>query len=99
MKCRRTKKRFDWNGVRIEVVYEPEWLGDGELAHIEIRSLVPPKAPLPITETGYRSHFTTPSVIDEAGGSVAFVREWLDIEAATPRWRRLEAAARQLSLF
>ncbi len=30
------------------------------IAHLEIRSIKPERAPLPITETGYRSHFHQP---------------------------------------
>lgn len=47
--------RFTWQGVEIEAVYEPlRW---GVIAHLSIRSIKPERAPLPITGTGYRSHF------------------------------------------
>jgi hypothetical protein len=52
-----------------------------------------------MTETGYRSHFTSRAEIESHGGPIAFVRQWLDSEAATPAWRAQQAAARQMSLF
>ncbi len=59
---RRTElHRFEWNGILLEVTYEPEWLPPGilgaEVAHLQIQSIYPTNAPLPITETDYRSHF------------------------------------------
>lgn len=96
---------IDWNGIRIEVRWCPNWLDFYErlyghaLAHLEIESVDPAKAPLPVTETGYRSHFTRPDVIDAAGGPAEFVRAWLDEAAKDPEWLAAEAARKQLSLF
>jgi len=92
-----------WNGITIRIAYEPNWLNradDGyDTAHLEIEAVAPERAMLPITETGYRSHFTSAATVGSYGGPVAFVRAWLDEEAATPAWRRREAAARQYALF
>ncbi|CAO4137927.1 D-glycerate 2-kinase [Methylorubrum thiocyanatum] len=59
----------------------------------------PQRAPLPITETGYLSWFTAPALVQESGGPVAFVLQWLDAEAAGPAWAEAETDRRQLSLF
>jgi hypothetical protein len=91
--------RFEWGGILLEVSYEPQWLSDGDIAHLEVRSISPERAPLPITETGYRSHFTTASAIEAAGGPVAFVDVWLAAESQAPKWRKREQSARQLSLL
>lgn len=93
-----------WNGVKISISYEPRWLNLADdygldTAHLEIEAIAPERAPLPITETGYRSHFTTAHAVAAMGGPVALVRTWLDEEAASPDWRQHEAAARQLTLF
>lgn len=93
-----------WNGVRIAISYEPRWLSLSDdygldTAHLEIEAIAPERAMLPITETGYRSHFTTAATVDGYGGPVAFVRAWLDEEAAAPAWKQHVAAARQLTLF
>lgn len=69
------------------------------MAHVEIRTLMPEKAPLPITETGYRSHFTPKGNIDEYGSAMEFVKAWLDHEAQSDSWKIAQENSRQLSLF
>ena len=94
----------DWNGYLIEVAYQPDWLNMarhvGErCAHLEVRCVKPAKAPLPITETGYRSHFTSPDCVEEHGGPVSFVKIWLDSESQSAKWKELELSNRQGELF
>jgi hypothetical protein len=95
--------RFDWNGILLEITYEPEWLPPhilGEdVAHVQVQSIYPTDAPLPITETGYRSHFIAAATIVAAGGPVAYVDVWLTAESQAPAWRQREQAARQFSLL
>ena len=93
-----------WNGIHLAVSWEPRWLNLDDdygldTAHLQIEAVEPERAMLPITETGYRSHFTTAEAVTAMGGPVAFVLAWLDEEAATPAWRAQEAAARQFALF
>ncbi len=95
---------IEWRGITLTVTYEPHWLGIEDevglaVACLRIEAIAPRRAPLPITQTGYRSHFTSPDVVAAAGGHVAFVIDWLDEAAKSPKWRALEATARQLSLF
>lgn len=96
---------IDWQGITVEIVYEPNWLnlanrtGDLASAHLEIRSIKPERAPLPITETGYRSHFLHPGEIDLLGGPVAYVQTWLDEMAESKEWLEYETSRRQLTLF
>jgi hypothetical protein len=52
-----------------------QWFGN-ETAHLEI--VTEDRRPHPISETGYRSHFTPRQVVEEAGGLEAFVRAWLE---------------------
>lgn len=89
---------FQWQGIEIEVNYAPlKW---GAIAHLEVRSVHPKGARLPITDTGYRSHFHSPGTIEALGGNVvAQVIAWLDEEAARPEWRRYVEASRQGELF
>ncbi len=72
-----------------------------DLAHIEVRSIHPTNAPLPITDTGYRSHFVAASAVVAAGGAVAYVDVWLEVDSDTPAWRKRErqGSAQQLALF
>jgi hypothetical protein len=90
--------RFCWRGVEIEASYTPrKW---GVTAHLEVRSVRPERARLPITETGYRSHFHSPGTIEALGGDiVAQVVAWLNEEATKPAWRRHVEASRQGELF
>lgn len=90
--------RFDWQGLEIQVTFTPRYFGVME--HLAIETIAPAQAPLPITGTGYRSHFMQPGTIAAHGGDVvAQVRAWLDEEAASPAWQAHVAATRQGSLF
>ncbi len=101
----KTVERLDWQGVVVSVSYEPDWLGLaaklGEVsnAHLEIEVLSPERAALPITDTGYRSHFLPRSAVEKAGGPVAYTKEWLDLAAKAPAWKKRQDQGRQLSLF
>ena len=90
--------RFMWQDIEIEATYTPlKW---GVIAHLEIRSIVPERAPLPITQTGYRSHFHQPGTVEALGGDVvAQVIAWLDEEAIKPEWLAHMEASRQGRLF
>lgn len=79
-----------WRGIGIEITFTPQRFGMAN--HIELRS--DGNAPLPVTETGYRSHFVPVGAVAEYGGMVAFVIGWLDHEAARSGW-----SGAQLSLF
>ena len=98
----RETHRITWRGIVIEIRYEAQWLGDDgpfATAHLEIEAIDPDRSPLPMTETGYRSHFTQASAIAEAGGPVAFVEAWLAADAGKRGGTEKEDAARQMTLF
>ena len=88
---------LDWRGILIEVRYEPEWLGNLS-AHLAIKALDPSRVPLPITETGYRSHFTDREIVEDADGPSAYVLAWLE-RASTKQWKIQAEASRQYALF
>lgn len=90
--------RFDWQGVEIQVTFTPRYFGVME--HLAIETIAPARTPLPITGTGYRSHFMQPGTIAAHGGDVvAQVRAWMDEEASSPAWQAHIAASRQGALF
>ena len=101
------KQRFElnWRGLVIEIRYCPDWLVcyrktyGYALAHLEVETIQPALVPLPITETGYRSHFDRPDNIEAQGGPIAFVLAWLDHDAEDPTWKKREGSQRQYSLF
>lgn len=82
--------RITWRGIRIEINFTPNWLRSSD--HIEIET--DGRTPLPVTETGYRSHFAPIGTVEAEGGAVAFVTAWLDHEAKRMGW-----SGAQLSLF
>ncbi len=90
--------RFIWQDIEIEAVYEPnKWQ---VIAHLEIRSINPERAPLPITETGYLSHYHEIGEIEELGGDVvAQIIAWLDEMATKSAWKAYVEASRQYTLF
>lgn len=92
-----------WHGIEITISWEANWLnmnGRGyDTAHLQVEATAPERAPLPITETGYRSHFISAEAVAAHGGPVAFVIAWLDDAAVSPAWKAQEAAARQMTLF
>lgn len=97
--------QLDWHGILIEVRYCRSWSPSHEevygygMAHIEIESVEPARAVLPLTPTGYRSHFVPEPDVAEGGGVLNYVLEALDEAAANPAWKAQERAARQYSLF
>lgn len=91
--------RFMWQGIEIEAIYTPRDFC-GVIAHLAIRSVEPEGAPLPITSTGYLSHFHRMGTVEAHGGDVvAQVTAWLDEEAAKPAWAAYVERSRQLRLF
>ena len=87
--------QLEWQGIKLAIRYNPDWLGIGFTAHIEVMA----EEPLPITNTGYRSIFLNPGIVERHGGAVAYVTAFLEEEAAKPAWKQVQASRRQLALF
>lgn len=87
-----------WEDIEIEITYETEkW---GSIDHIEIRSISPEKARIPITKTGYRSHFIPIGALEENGITAKeLVLEWIEKEAQSPEWKNYFESTRQKTLF
>lgn len=87
---------FTWEGRILRLSYRPRrW---GYFDHAEIRA--EDGQGLPITETGYRSHFFGPIDPELTLTEVEqMFREWLDAEAAKPAWREHCRQSAQLNLF
>lgn len=101
---RKTRYEIDWidpvtrAAIKVRITHARDYLASGT-DHLEIESLKPAKAPLPVTETGYRSHFLAPLELVNAGGPVTFVTAWLDREATAKDWQRKVQTAAQGDLF
>ena len=83
-----------WRGRKVEVSYQANWLNSGHW-HIELRCA----ERLPVTETGYRSHFVILAPHTDRNEIAALVRSWLETAAETPVWRKHLEDSRQLKLF
>lgn len=79
-----------WRGIGIDITFTPEKFG--MIEHIELQA--DNRLALPVTETGYRSHFIPIGTVEQEGGPVAYLTAWLDFEAERTRW-----SGAQMSLF
>lgn len=101
---RKTKFQIDWRNpvtaetVHIRITHARDYLVTGT-DHIEVESIKPKKAPLPITATGYLSHFIPALQLINAGGPVTFVTAWIDHEARGKSWQKQAATKAQGDLF
>lgn len=101
---RKTRYQIAWRDpvnkttIDVRITHSRDYLSSGT-DHIEVESLRPKKAPLPITETGYRSHFIPPLDLMNAGGPVTFVTAWLDQEAKGKSWCKAASIKAQGDLF
>ncbi|MBL3575658.1 hypothetical protein JMK10_17720 [Rhodovulum sulfidophilum] len=91
--------RLLWRDYVIKIIHTCGWCRQQGVDHLSITCLAPDRAPLPITETGYKSHFLAEFEIAKAGGAVPYVEAWLNQEASTPEWHQQEQASRQMTLF
>ena len=88
--------QITWQEINIEIKFESEYFRG--MAHIEVRSIAPHHAPLPISRTGYRSHFM-PMHQPEEFDVVGWVVEELDRAAKSKAWRDHLERSRQGELF
>lgn len=83
-----------WEGIPFDLSYtQPSYAAP--FHHIELHA----KGPLPVTETGYRSHFIHPDELAQWPSAEAFVQEWLTAHAGSAEWKAYRLQSRQLSLF
>ncbi len=83
-----------WNGIAITVSITRDWLSTG-YHHIELSA----DQPLPITTTGYRSHFMPKDQFAAFDSLEQLVRLWLDDAAKSNAWIQAQEERRQLKLF
>jgi hypothetical protein len=85
---------IQWQGIAVTIHVARNWLNTG-FHHIEVQA----DQSLPITNTGYRSHFMPPAELDQWDTVEAFVTDWLDDAALAKQWVDYLVAKRQLRLF
>ena len=100
----KTRHEIDWRDpvsgttVRVRITHSRDYLSQGQ-DHVEVESIAPKKAALPITETGYRSQFVSPLDLVNDGGPVTFATGWLDREAKGRDWQKRQTTRQQGDLF
>lgn len=72
-----------WRGIRIEITHVTGCFSG--MDHIEIHT--EDRTPIPITETGYKSHCFPSGGLGEFETAVDYVRAWLKHEAKSKAWR------------
>lgn len=84
-----SEHRMDWQGIALSVRVTRPFLNTG-YDHLELETSG--RVPLPVTATGYRSHFMPSGILED--DPCEQVRAWLDHEAAkdTGCWRSLQLA-------
>lgn len=101
---RKSRFEIDWRNavtgetVRLSVTHSRDYLSPGQ-DHVEIESIAPARVPLPLTETGYRSHFIPGADLARFGSVRRFVEGWLETAAKAKDWLRKQQAAAQGDLF
>ena len=83
-----------WQDLVVVVSYQANWLSTDQW-HIELRC----DERLPVTETGYRSHFLADVEFANEDEILIWITEWLDQAASNPAWLRHKEDSRQLTLF
>lgn len=88
--------RLEWEGVTIFLKWEPD-AHPGIISHLEIQS--ENRVRIPMTETGYRSHFCHKAEVEKLGGPVAYVRKWLEQESGTAARQSYRKTQGEQALF
>lgn len=95
---RKTTERFTWRGIEMTATHTPNYISTG-WSHLELRVVKPKGMPVPITDTGYLSHFLAEDDLNAAGGAVSFFTAWLEREANSKAYAKALTRWRQLDLF
>lgn len=102
-----TSTRGHWQHIAFRVRHTPDYLVKGT-DHLELVVIKPrgqgrafntTVEPLPITETGYLSHFVDGRDVPNAKAALAFFLEWIAREAKSKRWQNANYKRRQGDLF
>lgn len=94
----KTTHKLVWRDVTYRVTHTPNYNSKG-WTHLELLVVKPKGAPVPITSTGYLSHFLDEDLLAKHGGPLAYILGWIELEARTRAWAKADFKWRQLELF
>jgi hypothetical protein len=78
------------------VTYQPNWMTD--VGHFEFRSPEEPPRRIPVSETGYRSHFASMEDVKASSSPQDYARE-VALALIAPRHQSKDTDSDQLPLF
>jgi len=98
---REARKRFITFTLVIEaqemiVTYQPNWMTD--VGHFEFRSPEEPPRRIPVSETGYRSHFASMADVEASTSPQDYARD-VALELLRSRGKPTMEKSNQLPLF
>jgi len=83
-----------WQEISIEVTFEAQSFSESH-CHLQVKA----DQALPITETGYRSHFMHVEELTDYKDHIAYLIAWLDHSAKSKGWQEHVERSRQGNLF
>jgi len=86
--------QIEWQGIAITITHRKTYPISG-FGHIEVQA----NQRLPITETGYRSHFISDQELSGFKDAQDYVTQWLEATCKTKEWLAHVESLRQPSLF
>ena len=96
---------LEWEGISVDIEYNDEWSNFPELNHYVHHIAIKrrDKGQLPMSETGYRSHFMAGTNKEDAlqpyENAIDLVKAWLDEAGKSKKWKAYVASQKQLTLF
>lgn len=94
-----------WQGITIDITHDDCWLNSTDIDyyvhHIAIKRR--DEGQLPMTDTGYKSHFAggtnKANALEPYRSALNLVKAWLDETGDTKKWKAYVASQKQLTLF
>lgn len=90
-----TSGTLEWRGILVYISLERQRYVD----HLQIETLEPARAPLPLTETGYLSRFMAKDTIRDGIDPAEYVETMLNQAAMSKNWGHFEMQIRQYALL
>ena len=95
---RTTTHWFTWRHLRCKV-QETSHYGRHGWTLLQLDVIASRDTPCPLTNTGYLAYGVDANDLENAGGAVPFLIEWMDRKAATKAYQQTEFRWRQGDLF
>lgn len=88
---------IEWQNIQIKITHIPKKFI--VVDHIEIKSIDPPNARLPMTDTGYKSDYPSIETMEHYKDATEYVLAWLEHDAKSKEWLKYIESQKQGCLF